>query len=249
MDLKDFIPGYFQGITRVIISYPFDYVRLFLQTNNLHSYKDFFNKHSLFSLYRGVSLSLFAIPIDRAIQFRNYEYLNSKNINPFISGAICGVISPIYMLPFNYITNKYILDYKKNNITIFIKNIDPKKLYNGFKPELFRNLIGSSVYMGTYGWIRNNFPNDIKYNILNGAISGITVWTVTYPLDTLKVEQQLNNKNVYDILYTRTKTYGILNLWKGILPIYIKTLPSSIGGILVYEQVRKLLDETKQPYS
>ena len=124
MELKDFIPGYFQGITRVIISYPFDYVRLFLQTNNLHSYKDFFNKHSLFSLYRGVSLSLFAVPIDRAIQYRNYEYLNSKNINPFISGAICGMVSPIYMLPVNYITNNYILDYKKTSIVHFIKNID-----------------------------------------------------------------------------------------------------------------------------
>ena len=241
MELKDFIPGYFQGITRVIISYPFDYVRLFLQTNNLHSYKDFFNKHSFFSLYRGVSLSLFAIPIDRAIQFRNYEYLNSKNINPFISGAICGVISPIYMLPFNYITNKYILDYKKTSIVHFIKNIDASRLYNGFKPELFRNLIGSSVYMGTYGCIRNNFPNEIKYNILNGAVSGITVWTITYPLDTIKVDQQVNNKNLYDTLYYRIKNYGFLNLWKGILPIYIKTLPSSIGGILVYEQVREFL--------
>ena len=53
MELKDFIPGYFQGITRVIISYPFDYVRLFLQTNNIRSYKDFFNKHSLFSFHPG----------------------------------------------------------------------------------------------------------------------------------------------------------------------------------------------------
>ena len=101
------------------------------------------------------SISLIIIPIDRAIQYRNYEYLNNNKINPFISGAICGIITPIYMLPCNYITNKYILDYKENNIFNFIKNIlkNPNKLYYGFKPELVRNLLGSSIYMGTYGYI------------------------------------------------------------------------------------------------
>ena len=33
MDILDYLPGFFQGITRVLISYPLDYFRIFKQTN------------------------------------------------------------------------------------------------------------------------------------------------------------------------------------------------------------------------
>jgi len=41
------------------------------------------------------------------------------------------------------------------------------------------------------------------------------------------------------ILNNRLSNYGILNLWKGISTIYIRTLPSSILGMVVYEETKK----------
>ena len=52
----DFIPGYLQGITRVFISHPFDYIRIYLQTNRSSSIIDFFKNHSYKNLYRGVGI-------------------------------------------------------------------------------------------------------------------------------------------------------------------------------------------------
>ena len=65
----EFIPGYLQGLTRVIISYPFDYVRTNVQSQNnesIHSYiKN--NKLSIKDAYRGCTLQLVSVPIDRSV--------------------------------------------------------------------------------------------------------------------------------------------------------------------------------------
>ena len=245
--IMDFIPGYLQGITRVFISHPFDYVRIYLQTNKSSSITDFFKNHSYKNLYRGIGIPLITVPIDRAIQFKCYEYLN-RNYNPFISGAICGLISSLFVLPSNFLCNNFILNENKKKLGKFIvdeifKKNEFKKLSYGYKPELIRSILGTSIYLGTYGNMRNKFGNDGKQSIINGAIAGITVWTITYPLETLKVEQQVNNNISLKKIYNeRVKKYGFFNLWKGILPIYIRTLPSSIIGMFVYEKSRYLIN-------
>jgi hypothetical protein len=242
----DFIPGFLQGFSRVLISHPFDYVRLYLQTNNSDSIRDFFKKNSYKQLYRGVSIPIIIVPIDRAIQFKTYEYLN-KHINPYLSGSICGIISSVFTLPSNYICNNYILNKNNNNLIKFILNIlnkeNYKKLVYGYKPEIIRSITGTSIYLGTYGTLRNKYGNSTKQSIINSALAGISVWTITYPIETIKIEQQINNNiNITSIIKNRVEKYGILNLWKGILPIYLRTLPSSIIGMVVYEKSKKILN-------
>lgn len=242
--MNDFIPGYLQGLSRVIVSHPFDYIRLYLQTNESKSIKHFLKNNNFKTLYRGVGIPLFSVPIDRAIQFKCYEYLN-KEFNPFISGSLCGIVSSLFTLPTSYICNNYILNKNKNDIIKFIKEISNinefKKIYNGFKPEIMRSVVGTSIYLGVYGNMRDKFGNSIYQSILNSSIAGISVWTITYPLETLKVEQQFRNKSLKDIYKYRIKKYGFLNLWKGILPVYIRTIPSSIIGMVVYEESKKFL--------
>ena len=243
----DYLPGFLQGLTRVLISHPFDYVKLYLQTNKSKSFADFLKKNKISSLYRGVTVPLITVPIDRAIQFRIYELLNERKISPFLSGSLCGCISVLITLPSSYIGNNYVLQKKENNLFNFTRKIikTPLMLYNGFKPELLRSTLGTSIYLGTYGYMRNKYGSDLKQSIINGAFSGVTVWTITYPIETIKVEQQLNNRSIVDILTNRIKTYGILNMWKGISPIYIRTIPSSVMGMVVYEQAKQLIELNK----
>lgn len=240
----DLIPGFLQGITRVIISHPFDYIKLHLQTNNSDSIKDFFKKNNWKNVFRGIQVPLIIVPIDRAIQFKLFETFN-KNYNPFISGIICGMTSTILTLPSNYIANNFILNNHKSLID-FSKNIIKTKLSvltYGYKPELFRSILGTAIYLGIYGNLRTKYGNDTKQSIINSSIAGISVWTITYPIDTLKVEQQTNgNKDIIKILLYRIKNYGFFNLWKGITPIYVRTLPSSIVGMIVYENSKKILN-------
>lgn len=240
----DFLPGYLQGITRVFISHPFDYIRIHLQMNKYKNIRDFFKFNNINTIYKGIQVPLLIVPIDRAIQFKFYEFLNKKNINPFITGGFCGIISSFINLPSSYIANNFILN-KNNNLNSFIKNTFNKnmnKLFFGYKPEIIRSIVASSIYLGVYGNLRNKFGNSTKQSIINGAIAGVTLWTITYPLETFKLEQQVNNNiKIKEIYKNRIQKYGYFNLWKGILPIYIRTLPSSIGGMIVYEKTRQIL--------
>ena len=68
----DFLPGFLQGISRVIISHPFDYIRLYLQTNKSANITEFLKTNNIRTLYRGVGVPLVSVPIDRAIQFNIY---------------------------------------------------------------------------------------------------------------------------------------------------------------------------------
>lgn len=244
----DFLPGFFQGITRVLVSHPFDYVKLYLQTNKYVSVKDFFKNNKVSSLYRGVGIPLLTVPIDRAIQFRIFESLNNYKLNPFLSGSICGIVSVIFTLPSSYVCNNYILNNKEKSILKFTKKIikQPLQLYNGIKPEILRSSIGTSIYLGTYGKMREFYGNNLYQSIINGAIAGWSVWTITYPIDTIKVEQQLKNEKIINIIRYRLSNYGVFNFWKGITPIYVRTLPSSILGMVVYEEIKKLVDIYKK---
>lgn len=237
----DFLPGFCAGISRVLISHPFDYARLYLQTNKYSSFSSFFKENKITSLYRGVGVPLIILPIDRAIQFRIYEYLNNRNVSPFLSGSICGCISVLFNLPASYIGNNYVLNRNETNLVHYTRKIlkNPLQLYNGFKPEFARSTLATSIYLGTYGKMRELYGNDTRQSMINGAFAGWSTWSVTYPIESIKVEQQLKNRDITQILKERVSKYGIFNLWKGISPIYIRTLPSSIIGMVVYEEVKK----------
>jgi len=239
----DFLPGYCAGISRVLISHPFDYVRLYLQTNTYSSFSSFFKENKITSLYRGVGVPLIILPIDRAIQFRIYEYLNTYNLSPFLSGSICGCISVLFNLPASYISNNYVLNRNENNLFHYTRRIlkNPLQLYNGFKPEFVRSTLATSIYLGIYGRMREWYGNETRQTIINGALAGWSTWSVTYPIESIKVEQQVKNRTITQILKERIHNYGIFNLWKGISPIYIRTLPSSIIGMVVYEKVKKYI--------
>jgi hypothetical protein len=72
MSSLDYLPGFIQGITRVLISYPFDYFRIFKQTNiNINYIKEI----KEFKFYRGIGFPLVSVPVDRAITFNIYEKL------------------------------------------------------------------------------------------------------------------------------------------------------------------------------
>jgi hypothetical protein len=242
----EFIPGYLEGVVLVAISQPFYYVKLHLQTNKYNSVKEFLKNNSYKQLYRGVTIPLTIVPIDRAIQFKCYESLNTY-VNPFLSGGICGLISTLFILPHDYIYYNYILC--KNNVPVltFIKHTFKDKKYTkiltGWKLEILRSTMFRSIFLGTYGIMRNKYGSELSQIIINSSAAGIISWTITYPIDTVKIEQQTTGKAMIKIIKHRIKTYGVLNFWKGIGPVYLKTISTSIGGMMVYESSKKYFSD------
>lgn len=245
--LLTLVPGLAQGITRVCISYPFDYVRVFLQKNKYPNAKDFLkhNFRNVRGLYRGIKYPLSIIPLDRAITFKLYEDLNQK-YNPLLSSFAVSSVTCIYNVPLQSINTNYILKNQSQKYFQFIKSLANEYkssfVFKSYSVEYSRLVLGSTLYMGIYGNLRNHTPDEKKYHMMNGIITSMSTWSLLYPLDTIRVEHQTNNKGLLDTVLDKYKTQGPRSFYKGIGLVYIRTIPSASIGMVVYETVRRIIN-------
>ena len=240
------LPGFFQGLTRVSISYPADVVKVQMQKQlfpNTYLTVKHILKNDISKFYRGSSIAYLTISLERSLQFYYLEKFQ-KNYNPFLSGFIVSILSSIYNLPIQYLTTNIALIKKTDNITVnkFIKTTSIKNMYKGYLVETPKNIIGSTVYLGSYMKLRSMSENKTLYPFF-GGLSGIIVWLLIYPLDTIKTELQTTmNINIKNTIYDRYKKYGIKSFYKGITPVLIRTFPSAFMGMYVYEKIRHIFN-------
>ena len=207
-EFNKFIPGFTMGITRAIISHPFEMLKLKSQMN----IKDNFYKN----LFKGVHLSILSNSFERGIQFYWFDKLKKKYNNNLLSSFGASLISTGITLPYNVILLKKTL--LKNT-----EKITKKILLKSGGLEYLRNISGSTVFLYSYNYFRTeNFPI-----YLSGIASSFIVWGFTYPIDNIKNQ----------IIAERNINYNILNLYKGIQYPLIRSIPSSIVGFYVFERV------------
>ena len=115
-DMLSFFPGYCQGLSKVITTYPFDVIKTKMQiTNNTKTIKTFkyLYKNDPKIFLRGINIPLLTFPIDRAISYKIYDDMNELNFNPYQSALCGGMISSILNVPMQYITTNAINTEKK----------------------------------------------------------------------------------------------------------------------------------------
>ena len=251
----DFVPGYCQGFTKVCISYPFDYVRTYLQTgaglsaqgSQALSIRKILktNNFKLLNLYRGVKYPLTITPIDCAVSYKLFEDMNKKH-NPFISSLAISSVTCLFSVPFQTINTNYII----HNLTFrnMIKKHNFSFLFKSYPIEYCRMVTGTTIYMGIYGNLRANFPDEKKYCMANALISNLASWLVIYPLDTIRVNNQINNLTLMQTVKQKYKSGGdtmfhrIRSFYRGISVVCVRTIPASTISMLVYESVKKSIN-------
>jgi hypothetical protein len=235
--MLDLLPGFIQGIVRVIVSYPFDYIRTNVQTQQYFSITHFYknNNMSFMKLYKGLSVPLITVPIDRAIQFYIYEKCNKLKFTTIQSSFIATLISSIYSVPVNYLQTQIMTNKSEgNNIKTFS--------YKGFYSDLSRNFLSSFLYLGIYGELRERIPKEKHNYFIFGIITSTLMWTCVYPLDTIRVLKQTSDLSYSTIL----KNTRIQNYYKGLPIVIIRSIPSSGFGMMSYEFTRNLITQYKE---
>lgn len=244
-ELKLCIPGLMQGITRVSISYPFDVLKVNMQKmvykTTLNSFVDII-KNDPFKLYRGSSLCYVSVSIERSIQFYLLEKY-TKQYNPYICGSVVSLFSSIYNVPVQYLTTSIALNKSKTSLRNHVYNTfkSGKTPYKGYIIETLKNQLGSTLFLGTYYYIRNMFGENVKLSPFYGALSGLTVWCIIFPIDTIRTEYQTSDTNIKQLIKQRYMHHGLMSFYKGLTPIIVRTVPSSSLGMLVYEYTRSKL--------
>jgi hypothetical protein len=197
--------------------------------------------------FRGMSIPLISFPIDRALSYKIYEDMNKLNFNPYQSAFFCGVVSSIFNVPMQYLTTNAITMKKENYQGIYklIKDTlnNKNNFYKGYFLDTSRSLLGSTLFLGTYGNIKKLLP-DNNYSTIISSLGSISVtWIITFPIDTIRVEKQISEKNIKNIIFDRYKKNGFFNFYNGLIPVLIRSFPSTIIGMLVYENTKKIIDK------
>ena len=100
--LVSLVSGFCSGFTRVLIGHPFDTAKVLVQTN--HGGSTF--KHSLRSLYQGVTPNLISVGISTSISFWLYENARLSLLNKveprtasgkLLEDALCEVVVMLRM--------------------------------------------------------------------------------------------------------------------------------------------------------
>jgi hypothetical protein len=214
-NLKQFLPGFTMGITRACISHPFEILKMNSQLNIK-------NKFNL-SLFRGIHYSIITNGLERGVQFYMFEHFKKKygSDNKLLSSISASIFSTSFTFPYNVIL------LKKTVLNQKIRNVN---LYKSSSLEFCRNFMGSTIFLYVYDNTKDKFP------ISASAIIATTcVWTVTYPLDTVK-----------NVLISNTKKkFNLCNLYRGIHYPILRSFPSSIVGMYIYEKMKKWLNNNQ----
>ena len=211
-EIKRFIPGFIMGVTRAIISHPFEMLKLKSQMNiNNNLYKN---------LFKGIHLSILSNSLERGVQFYWFEKFKQKYNNNLFSSFAASLISTSITLPYNIILLKSTLLKNKDKINM-------NTIFKSGSLEYTRNIFGSTIFLYSYNYLRKD-----KYPIYIASIgSSFIVWGITYPIDNIKNHIIAKKKIIYNISY----------LYKGIKYPLIRSIPSSIVGFYVYEYLKELL--------
>ncbi len=250
---NDFIYGLFGGFTGTLISHPFDTIKTRIQSNTVPTIKQ---AVLMKRLYSGITPPLVGIMLEKSIVFGFYEKAKQQGLNNFTSGLIGGfmstvIVTPVDRLKINYQNNEL----KLNSLQTVKQVFNPKNLYKGFTPTIFRETPGFGIYFSVYNHLVNNYnqENNLAKTFLFGSLSGFTAWIFIYPSDLIKTNYQSEHNGNLSLSQTIKKIYNtpntsnqfinpFKNFYRGFGLAILRAMPLHGGVFLGYELSKKYLD-------
>ena len=128
-------------------------------------------------------------------------------------------------------------------------------LFRGVVPTVTRSMIVNGAQLGTYAISRDaikeyfDFPsNSIQLTFVSASLAGLAATMVGCPIDVIKSRVQnmaiqqgtKEYSGVQDVLYKAVSRDGMLSLWRGFLPFYLKVAPHTCVSMYTLETFRKV---------
>merc|ERR1711997_368549 len=263
------IAGGFGGLCSLAVGYPFDTVKVRLQTsaNSKTTYKSAFDclkkiviHEGAFNLFRGISglacvaLPRFALMFHSNTVARNYLMDNEDSKHYFhimLSGALSQVlVVPLIVAPLERIKVIMQTDPKVQGQWSCFKQImrteGPRGVFKGTLITYARDMPSFATYFLVYDFLRQNISSQessILRTILSGALAGIAGWMVAIPADVVKNRHQASDqsKSAFTSALHLLKTCGVRGFFLGAGPILLRAGPASAAAFLGYEAAIKFV--------
>ena len=233
------------------------------------SMKDIFplilRKEGIAGFFKGNGTNVVRVVPFSAIEFATFDQVkvyyfeegqkrDKKSL--LICGGISGVVASTFTYPLDMIRARLTLNMGMNQSIIstmitVARNEGPFALYKGW----VMTLIGIAPYIGLKMAFFDSFkpilippPDDPWFTIKNmslGATAGTFAATMTYPTDLLRRMMQMKTKespykNVIGAAMHIMRTDGLRGFYRGLIPCYLKVVPSVGIAFGVNEKLKVL---------
>jgi len=234
----------------------------------ISSLRIIFKEEGVVGYFKGNGTNVIRIFPYSAVQFAAYERFakwlkkGHDDLTPLLrltAGGLAGLTSVVSTYPLDLVRTRLSVQtskrydgiihafkviFKEEGLLAFYKGINATLL--GVAPYVGLNFM---IYETLKSFVKENFQSDPStVQLLScGGLSGALAQTITYPFDVLRRKMQMQGfsvdhpvyRNTWDCIKTTWRTQSIAGFYKGLIPNYLKVVPSISITFVVYEKVKK----------
>ena len=258
MNDNEFKNGIIAGITRAIISQPFDTIKTKMQygnyTNTFTCLQSVVKNEGALFLYKGIAFPLIGNSLIVGTHFHIYNTLK-HNYSSFISGGCAGFIASFISNPVELVRIKMQLSdtstnnkLYKNSFVCLQNIIKHNSIFKGQQITTIRDIIGYSAFFSAFETYPFYEPyiseyignNQFLHKIIKGTLCGLSLWASMYPLDVIKTiiqgsllenKQKKINEYIKDI-YIK---HGIKGFYKDFYLTMFRAIPVNVGIVMAID--------------
>ncbi|MCO5561586.1 hypothetical protein L7F22_015206 [Adiantum nelumboides] len=233
-----------------------------------------YQKEGVLGFYRGNGASVIRMVPYAALHFTAYEQYRRWMIDngtvgaapgaivDLLAGALAGGTAVLITYPLDFARTMLAFQVKdavtgtvpfkgfRDVFSKVVKESGFKGMYRGIGPTLYGMLPYAGLKFYVYERMKGSLPEEQQSSILVklgcGAVAGVTGQTVTYPLDVVRRQMQVQAIGPSKEGYTSTvnglvsiaRKHGIRQLFSGLSINYIKLVPSVAIGFTTYDAVK-----------
>uniref|UniRef100_A0A1J3DXB9 Mitochondrial adenine nucleotide transporter ADNT1 n=1 Tax=Noccaea caerulescens TaxID=107243 RepID=A0A1J3DXB9_NOCCA len=190
--------------------------------------------------FAGGTAVLFTYPLDLVRTKLAYQVVGSKK-------AQAKAITPLEQIVYRGITDCFSKTYRESGF---------RGLYRGVAPSLYGIFPYAGLKFYFYEEMKRNVPaehkNDISLKLVCGSVAGLLGQTLTYPLDVVRrqmqvervyaaVKEEARAKGTMQTLFKIAREEGWKQLFSGLSINYLKVVPSVAIGFTVYDVMKLYL--------
>ncbi len=213
---NDLLIGCCAGTTQVIVGHPLDTMKVLQQSGN--SWRGLMLK----DYYRGGLSILPNAVMKNSIIMPVFFKTRERTKNDFISGSMAGLVATPTQYMFDFMKIKK-QTYKKYEMKDIIKG-------RGKLVTMTKESLGFGLYFKTFYYCREEMKLSAP---ISGGISGLSLWSILYPLDTIKTRQISGDIMIKDALKKGS-------LFRGFGPCILRSMVANSAIWTVVDTLKSL---------
>lgn len=204
-------------------------------------------------------MPLASLIITKPFAFAVFEWSNqrfgSKWKGPIVGGCMAGCLIPLLACPFSVVqvqmqaNSKDVYQNPVNVMTDIWRSRGILGFYRGLGASLIMSVPSLTLFMGSYGILRENLPQSKWTPAFAGMTASISMWTCLLPFDNVKTVMQARSFKTGEHvegwstqLRQIVKSRGFGGLWIGFPAVLMRAPIVNTCSMMAYEQARHLVD-------